>query len=168
MSRRLAIVMALLAGALAPGCTGEIELAGGEPDPGAGGQGDADGSGEPEQMVVIDGPTVLPHVQLYANAACGAIGACQVSTYDGHHPSAARAIDTLVSDVYGSVPTDDNQLGDALAEFALAHQAEYGIWYVIFRQRYNDGSGWDPMEDRGSITQNHYDHVHVSFDETAP
>ena len=28
---------------------------------------------------------------------------------------------------------------------------------------YNDGSGWDPMEDRGSITENHFDHVHVSF-----
>ncbi len=39
--------------------------------------------------------------------------------------------------------------------------------YVIWRQRYNDGSGWDPMEDRGSITANHYDHVHVSF-EVAP
>lgn len=48
--------------------------------------------------------------------------------------------------------------------FALEHQDENATTYVIFRQRYNDGSGWDPMEDRGSITQNHYDHVHVSFD----
>jgi hypothetical protein len=39
---------------------------------------------------------------------------------------------------------------------------------VIWRQRINSGTGWRAMEDRGSITQNHYDHVHVSFDETAP
>jgi hypothetical protein len=75
------------------------------------------------------------------------------------------ALDLLSSDVYGEVPSDDNALGDAAAEFALSQQAAMGIRYVIWRQRYNDGSGWEPMEDRGSITQNHYDHVHVAFNE---
>lgn len=160
-------VLAFLIAALAAACTGEIEVSGsggGEP------AGPADGGGQPpgEAMVDIEGPEVLPHVQAFADAACAAVGACQVSTYVGHHPSAERAIDTLVSDAFGQFPSDDNALGDAHAEFALAHMADYGIWYVIWRQRYNDGSGWDPMEDRGSITQNHYDHVHVSFDETPP
>jgi peptidoglycan DL-endopeptidase CwlO len=118
--------------------------------------------------VDIEGPEVLPHVQRFANLVCGTTAACTISTYAGHHPSAERAIDILVSDVYGEVPSDNNALGDKVAAFALANQTENGIWYVIWRQRYNDGSGWDPMEDRGSITQNHYDHVHVSFDETAP
>lgn len=129
--------------------------------------GDGGGGGEPVP-VDITGPDVLPHVQRFANAVCGATGACTIGTRNGHHPTADRAIDILVSDVYGSLPTDDNALGDAVAQFALAHQAEHGIWYVIWRQRYNDGGGWDPMEDRGSITANHYDHVHVSFEETAP
>lgn len=58
--------------------------------------------------------------------------------------------------------------GDKLADFVLAHQHELGVTYVIWRQRYNDGSGWDRMEDRGSPTANHLDHVHVSFDSTPP
>lgn len=91
-----------------------------------------------------------------------------MSTYEGHQPTAARALDILVSDVYGKVPTDGNALGDKVAAFALAHQPEHGITYVIWRQRINTSGEWKPMEDRGSITQNHYDHVHVSFDATAP
>ena len=145
-------VLALLA---LPACVGELDgtIADG-------------GEAADRDPVVIDGPAVRSHVQAFADAACDAVGACTVSTYSGHHPTADRAIDTLVSDVYGELPSDGNALGDLHAEFALANQAEFGIWYVIWRQRYNDGSGWEPMEDRGSITQNHYDHVHISFNET--
>ncbi len=125
-------------------------------------------TGDPDRVVDITGPTVLPHVQRFANAMCSATGACSVSTYEGHSPSAERAIDILASDVYGDRPTDDNALGNTVADFALAHQAENGITYVIWMQRINLGDGWKAMEDRGSITQNHYDHVHVSFEETAP
>ncbi|WP_326834538.1 hypothetical protein VSH64_06375 [Amycolatopsis rhabdoformis] len=57
----------------------------------------------------------------------------------------------------------DTTTGNALAAYVLAHQSQFGVTYVIWRQRYNDGSGWDPMEDRGSPTANHFDHVHVSF-----
>ena len=127
-----------------------------------------DGSETPadpmEKVVDVEGPTVLPHVQHFANLVCGTFDACTISTYEGHSPTASRAIDILVSDTYGKVPSDGNMLGDAVAAFALAQQDANAITYVIWRQRYNDGSGWDPMEDRGSITQNHYDHVHVSFD----
>jgi hypothetical protein len=151
-------LLALLAGAILPACTGEIDAVSGD--------GEGDDAAADRDPVDIEGPAVLPHVQAFADAACDAVGACQASTYNGHHPTADRALDTLVSDAYGSVPSDDNALGDAHADFALANQAEFGIWYVIWRQRYNDGSGWEPMEDRGSITQNHYDHVHVSFDES--
>lgn len=57
----------------------------------------------------------------------------------------------------------DTATGDALADYLLAHRTDFGVKYVIWRQRYNDGSGWSLMEDRGSVTANHYDHVHVSF-----
>ncbi|GAA1202801.1 hypothetical protein GCM10009675_20080 [Prauserella alba] len=57
--------------------------------------------------------------------------------------------------------------GDRIAEYILANQAEFGVTYVIWEQRYNDGSGWSYMEDRGSDTANHYDHVHVSFESSA-
>jgi hypothetical protein len=152
------IVRLLLASALAISCTGSIDD--GAPAPDA-------GEGEP-RVVEIEGPAVLAHVQKFANAVCGATEACTISTYNGHSPTASRALDILVSDVYGKVPTDGNKLGDTVAAYALAHQMDGAIMYVIWRQRYNDGSGWDPMEDRGSITQNHYDHVHVSFEATAP
>lgn len=163
MSRRSFRLLVLLSSAALTGCTGDYQVSEGDVPDGGGGGGVGGGA-----MVEIEGPAVLPHVQAFANAACDAVGACQVLTYEGHSPTAERAIDTLVSDVYGSVPTDGNALGDAHAEYALTHQAESGIQYVIWRQRYNDGGGWDPMEDRGSITQNHYDHVHISFLESAP
>lgn len=57
----------------------------------------------------------------------------------------------------------DPVTGDRIASYVLSRQDEFGVKYVIWRQRYNDGSGWDLMEDRGSVTANHYDHVHISF-----
>lgn len=115
--------------------------------------------------VVVSGPAVLPHVQTFANAVCGATGACRISTYEGHHPTANRALDILASSAYGSYPSDNYALGDRVANYALNNWSANRIWYVIWRQRinYNDGAGWQFMADRGSITQNHYDHVHVSF-----
>lgn len=55
--------------------------------------------------------------------------------------------------------------GDRLAQYVLDHQTLLSVTYVIWRQRINlgDGKGWKPMEDRGSSTANHFDHVHVSF-----
>ncbi|HHD3238638.1 TPA: LysM peptidoglycan-binding domain-containing protein [Streptococcus pyogenes] len=62
-------------------------------------------------------------------------------------------------------------LGDQVAQYAIDHMAERGISYVIWKQRfyapfasiYGPAYTWNPMPDRGSITENHYDHVHVSF-----
>ena len=57
----------------------------------------------------------------------------------------------------------DRATGNALAACALRDQKALGVSYVIWRQRINFGSGWKPMEDRGGVTANHFDHVHVSF-----
>ena len=58
----------------------------------------------------------------------------------------------------------DRATGNALAACALRNQDALGVSYVIWRQRINFGSGWQPMEDRGGVTANHFDHVHVSFE----
>jgi len=60
--------------------------------------------------------------------------------------------------------TTDVRLGNAIRDYALKNKARLGIKYVIWRQRiyFNPGAG-RAMEDRGSDTQNHYDHVHLSF-----
>lgn len=54
--------------------------------------------------------------------------------------------------------------GDRIAECALANQEELGVDYVIWEQRMNSGDGWERMEDRGGDTENHVDHVHISFE----
>lgn len=54
--------------------------------------------------------------------------------------------------------------GDALADCALQNMDALGVKYVIWEQRINHGSGWEAMSDRGGVTANHFDHVHVSFD----
>lgn len=74
-----------------------------------------------------------------------------VYTRPGHSPDQQHAADFM---------TSDQAKGDAIAAYALSLP---GVEYVIWQQRYNDGSGWELMEDRGGITANHFDHVHVSF-----
>lgn len=118
----------------------------------------------------VSGGAVLEHVLGYATALCGATGACAISTYDGHDPDKSRALDILVSADFGFLPADFS-LGDSVAAFTLDNWSAHGVMYVIWRQRINsnDGRGWRDMADRqnGDITQNHFDHCHVSFREGA-
>ena len=56
--------------------------------------------------------------------------------------------------------------GQQITEFAIKHASELGVKYVIYKQKiYAPYTGWEgrAMEDRGSATANHMDHVHVSF-----
>ncbi|GEL24380.1 hypothetical protein PSU4_33340 [Pseudonocardia sulfidoxydans NBRC 16205] len=57
--------------------------------------------------------------------------------------------------------------GDRIAECALRNREALGISYVIWKQRINYGSGWQRMENRGNETENHFDHVHISFERSA-
>ena len=62
-------------------------------------------------------------------------------------------------------------LGDQIADYAIQNMATRGISYIIWKQRfyapydskYGPAYTWNPMPDRGSVTENHYDHVHVSM-----
>ena len=81
-----------------------------------------------------------------------------IDSIGGYRPNAGehstgQAVDFMTS---GST-------GDAIAEFVQANAGTYDVQYVIWEQRYwEPGSSWELMEDRGSITANHYDHVHVT------
>jgi hypothetical protein len=84
---------------------------------------------------------------------------------DGEHPL-GRACDFMLS-TGGVMPAASSiQHGYDIAAWAQANASRLGIMYIIYRQRIWDvrmaSSGWVPMEDRGSITANHYDHVHIS------
>ncbi|WP_348538241.1 hypothetical protein [Nocardia carnea] len=102
-----------------------------------------------------------PHVAQVGNLIGQTFGITDIGgangRYDGEH-GAGLALDFMTSD-----PAN----GDAIADFVLANKERFGVSYVIWQQQYNDGSGWSYMEDRGSPTQNHYDHVHVSFESAA-
>lgn len=90
-----------------------------------------------------------------------------VDTVYGYRPSAidrqghpaGLALDFMV-------PVRSAQ-GDEIAAYLLAHQDEFAVKYVIWDRQLNYGSGWSLMEDRGGITANHYDHVHVTFEVTS-
>ncbi|EID71288.1 LysM peptidoglycan-binding domain-containing protein [Streptococcus pseudopneumoniae] len=66
---------------------------------------------------------------------------------------------------------ESSELGDKIAEYTIQNMASRGISYIIWKQRfyapfdskYGPANTWNPMPDRGSVTENHYDHVHVSM-----
>ncbi|MFC4564566.1 coiled-coil domain-containing protein [Nocardiopsis mangrovi] len=83
----------------------------------------------------------------------------------GEHGT-GRACDFMMSNNGGSPSAANQQLGQQIADYAQANAGRLGVMYIIWEQKIwdtrNPGAGWKPMEDRGSITQNHYDHVHIS------
>lgn len=61
----------------------------------------------------------------------------------------------------------DKVTGDLIADYLWAHRKRLSVRHIIWRQRIrstvvNPGV-WRNMEDRGSLTNNHMDHVHVEF-----
>ena len=85
------------------------------------------------------------------------IGGTRASAADpGGHPS-GLALDYMCM----STPS----LGDAIAQYHIAHWDELGVEYIIWQQRMlsSPGGSWKTMENRGSPTANHMDHVHVNY-----
>ncbi|MDV6022771.1 UNVERIFIED_CONTAM: LysM peptidoglycan-binding domain-containing protein [Streptococcus canis] len=92
-----------------------------------------------------------------------------ITSFSGYRPGdpgdhgKGLAIDFMVP--------ESSALGDQVAQYAIDHMADRGISYVIWKQKfyapvsniYGPANTWNPMPDRGSVTENHYDHVHVSF-----
>ncbi|MEU8266592.1 hypothetical protein AB0B89_05435 [Sphaerisporangium sp. NPDC049002] len=89
---------------------------------------------------------------------------CLRSGDPGEHGK-GRACDFMMS-TGGRMPDAASVArGDALAQWCIENGRQIGIMYIIWRQRYYDirtGAGWRQMSDRGGVTANHYDHVHVS------
>ena len=75
------------------------------------------------------------------------------------HPN-GQAIDVMIPDP--SSP-HGKALGDAVLRFALQHKDAFSLNHVIWRQTlYNPDGSSQLMENRGSPTQNHMDHVHIA------
>ncbi|MFD0689400.1 hypothetical protein [Actinomadura fibrosa] len=84
---------------------------------------------------------------------------------DPQDHGSGRACDFMES-TGGKMPSASAQAhGDQVAQYVISNASRLGIKYVIWKQRIYDmrgSGGWRAMEDRGSITANHFDHVHVS------
>jgi hypothetical protein len=101
---------------------------------------------------------VSPNIVAVHQAVCANFP--EITTYgtfrsDGEHAQGI-AIDIMVS----------GERGWQVAEFVRANYEELGVNYLIYSQQIwsvdRAGEGWRWMEDRGSTTANHYDHVHVT------
>ena len=69
-----------------------------------------------------------------------------------------RALDIMLT------PGKESALGWKIAKYLTSHASVFHIDHVIFEQKIWTPSSpsWSHMADRGGITANHYDHVHVA------
>ena len=85
----------------------------------------------------------------------------------GHGHNSGMAVDFMV----GFDTNVNSELGQKIADYFQNNFDALGCYYLIWQQhfymnvdnKYGSANTWNPMEDRGSPTQNHMDHVHVSF-----
>lgn len=70
-----------------------------------------------------------------------------------------RALDIMLT------PHAESALGHKIANYLIAHAREFNIDHIIFEQQiWTPGTPrWRHMADRGGITANHFDHVHVAI-----
>lgn len=101
---------------------------------------------------------VSPNIVAVHAAVCAAFP--EITTYgtlrgDGEHAQGI-AVDIMVS----------GSRGWQVAEFVRENYSELGVSYAIHARNIwsvqRSSEGWRGMEDRGSVTANHYDHVHVT------
>ncbi|MDR1791491.1 MAG: SH3 domain-containing protein [Propionibacteriaceae bacterium] len=69
-----------------------------------------------------------------------------------------RALDFMLT------PKKESALGWKIAAYLVEHYKEFDIDHIIFEQKIWTpySQSWRKMADRGSITANHYNHVHVA------
>lgn len=128
-------------------------------------------------------PTKVPVTTTKPPIALPPVVPCLSNGFDGVQPHVARVGHHIQdrfavakvggvagrgreSDHPGGLALDfmvDTAKGDEITAYLLDNMAKFDVSYVIWKQRINFGNGWTDMEDRGSITENHFDHVHVSF-----
>ncbi len=120
----------------------------------------------PVATVVYDNSGLQPQVAAFKEDVANAFG---ITSFSGFRPGDPQdhgkglAIDFMV-------PVS-SALGDQVADYAIANIGVKNISYIIWKQRfyspypsiYGPAYTWNLMPDRGSVTENHYDHVHVSF-----
>jgi len=118
----------------------------------------------------VSGDNITPRMRQVKDAIDRRFGpfiaiGCYRPEASGEHPL-GRACDFMLSSG-GVMPAAASvQRGYQIAAWAQANASQLGIMYIIYRQKIWDiriaSAGWVLMPDRGGITANHYDHVHIS------
>ena len=90
----------------------------------------------------------------------------EIKEFGGYRPDALKwhpnglAIDVMIPN---PTSAQGKALGDRVLTFVMANAKRFGLDHAIWRQTmYTQGSAPQLMADRGSLTQNHFDHVHVA------
>ena len=113
-------------------------------------------------------PHLQPQAEAFRQDVAAQFGLTDIGGYregDPQDHGKGLAVDVMVP--VGS------EVGNQVAQYAVDNISNAGISYVIYRQQfyapvdniYGPANTWNQMPDRGSVTENHYDHVHVSFNE---
>ena len=113
-------------------------------------------------------PNLQPQAEAFRQEIAAKFGITNIGGYregDPEDHGKGLAVDVMVP--VGS------EVGNQVAQYAVDNISNAGISYVIYRQQfyapvdniYGPANTWNQMPDRGSVTENHYDHVHVSFNE---
>ena len=113
-------------------------------------------------------PNLQPQAEAFRQEIAAKFGITNIGGYregDPEDHGKGLAVDVMV-------PTS-SELGDQVAQYAVDNISNAGISYVIYRQQfyapvdniYGPANTWNQMPDRGSVTENHYDQVHGSFNE---
>lgn len=63
----------------------------------------------------------------------------------------------------GTTGPPGSPLQDKISQYIQARWDNFATSYIIDKQRIDFGNGFEPMDNRGSVTENHGDHVHQSF-----
>ena len=111
-------------------------------------------------------PHLQPQAEAFRQDVAAQFGLTDIGGYregDPQDHGQGLAVDVMVP--VGS------EVGNQVAQYAVDNISNAGISYIIYRQQfyapvdniYGPANTWNQMPDRGSITENHYDHVHVSF-----
>jgi len=85
------------------------------------------------------------------------------TTYASHSDGPLSSADLWAGGAAGGRDNRNNPAMNTLADYIAGNLRNLGLKYVIWKQRINSGSGWRAMADRGGLTANHYDHVHITF-----
>ncbi|MBC6459150.1 hypothetical protein HKK72_14765 [Actinomadura sp. HBU206391] len=133
--------------------------------PSGGGRPDGAASGAKSTIIGNSMTARMRTVLLEIDGRFGAFPAIGCSRPDDPQDhGSGRACDFMES-TGGTVPSASATAhGNSVAQYAISNASRLGVKYVIWRQRIYDlrNPGWRAMEDRGSTTANHFDHVHIS------